>query len=241
MAIPYTTGAEPAIWTLAPVVPSGLQCVGNQFDAFANNLHDGWACMAVRAGDKLGNVQVSRVLRVCVDHDGVGNECPHQSIIGITNATPIEHHHVGAARALQRRRHRDQPRRRDRRQRPLDRDRHRGRTRSRSTARSRTTCTPATGSARLGAFERVARLHRDADVDPAGDGDVVAEVYAVEPVSVEGSADDLLSARVLQNCGGAARYQTLAFSPRVASFAAPAPACCTRTSARGSASPTRTS
>jgi hypothetical protein len=89
MAIPYTTGADPSIWTLAPVVPSGLQCVGNQFDAFANNLHDGWACMAVRAGDKLGNVQVSRVLRVCVDHDGVGNECPHQSIIGITNATPV--------------------------------------------------------------------------------------------------------------------------------------------------------
>jgi hypothetical protein len=89
MAIPYTTGAEPAIWTLAPVIPSGLQCVGNQFDAFANNVHDGWACMAVRAADKLGNVQVSRVLRVCVDHDGVGNECPHQSIIGITNATPM--------------------------------------------------------------------------------------------------------------------------------------------------------
>jgi len=89
MAIPYTSGAEPAIWTLAPVVPSGLQCVGNQFDAFANNLHDGWSCMAVRAADKLGNMQVSRVLRVCVDHDGVGNECPHQSIIGITNATPM--------------------------------------------------------------------------------------------------------------------------------------------------------
>ncbi len=89
MAIPYTTGSEPAIWTLAPVVPSGLQCVGNQFDAFANNVHDGWSCMAVRAADKLGNVQVSRVLRVCVDHDGVGNECPHQSIIGITNATPV--------------------------------------------------------------------------------------------------------------------------------------------------------
>jgi hypothetical protein len=89
IAIPYTTGSEPAIWTLAPVIPSGLQCVGNQFDAFANNVHDGWACMAVRAADKLGNVQVSRVLRVCVDHDGVGNECPHQSIIGITNATPF--------------------------------------------------------------------------------------------------------------------------------------------------------
>jgi hypothetical protein len=88
-AIPYTSGSEPAIWTLAPVVAGALQCVGNQFDAFANNVHDGWSCMAVRAADKLGNMQVSRVLRVCVDHDGIGNECPHQSIIGITNATPM--------------------------------------------------------------------------------------------------------------------------------------------------------
>ena len=47
--------AEPAIWTLAPVVQRAPQCVGNQFDAFANNLHDGWSCMAVRAADKLGN------------------------------------------------------------------------------------------------------------------------------------------------------------------------------------------
>ena len=63
--------------------------MGNQFDAFANNVHDGWTCMAVRAADKLGNQQVSRVLRVCVDHDGVGNECPHLGIIAIANATPM--------------------------------------------------------------------------------------------------------------------------------------------------------
>ena len=89
IAISYTFANEPAIWAPAPVIPSGLQCVGNQFDAFANNIRDGWACMAVRAADKLGNQQVSRVLRVCIDHDGVGNECPHQSIIAISNATPI--------------------------------------------------------------------------------------------------------------------------------------------------------
>ena len=88
-AIPYTFDKEPAIWSLAPVVPTGLQCVGNQFDAFANNLHDGWACLVVRAADKLGNQQVSRVIRVCVDHDGVGNECPHRPIVAIANATPI--------------------------------------------------------------------------------------------------------------------------------------------------------
>ena len=71
------------------MVPAGLQCVGNQFDAFANNVHDGWTCMAVRAADKLGNQQVSRVVRVCVDHDGIGNECPHLGIVAVTNATPM--------------------------------------------------------------------------------------------------------------------------------------------------------
>jgi hypothetical protein len=89
IAIPYTFGNEPAIWAPAPVIPTGLQCVGNQFDAYANNIRDGWACMAVRAADKLGNQQVSRVLRVCIDHDGIGNECPHLPIVAISNATPI--------------------------------------------------------------------------------------------------------------------------------------------------------
>jgi hypothetical protein len=90
IAIPYSYSKEPAIWSLAPVTATGPLCVGNQFDAFANNLHDGWSCLAVRAADKLGNSQVSRVLRVCVDHDGIGNECPHLRIVGITNATPMQ-------------------------------------------------------------------------------------------------------------------------------------------------------
>jgi hypothetical protein len=89
IAIPYAASNEPAVWTLAPVVAGALQCVGNQFDAYANNIRDGWACLAVRAADKLGNMQVSRVLRVCVDHDGVGNECPHRAIAAVSNATPI--------------------------------------------------------------------------------------------------------------------------------------------------------
>ncbi|HET6148096.1 MAG TPA: hypothetical protein VFH68_11250 [Polyangia bacterium] len=89
IAIPYTFAKEPAIWAPAPVIPTGLQCVGNQFDDYANNIRDGWACMAVRAADKLGNEQVSRVLRVCIDHDGIGNECPHQRIVAVSNATPI--------------------------------------------------------------------------------------------------------------------------------------------------------
>jgi hypothetical protein len=37
----------------------------------------------------LGNQQVSRVLRVCIDHDGVGNECPQGNITSVVNGTPI--------------------------------------------------------------------------------------------------------------------------------------------------------
>jgi hypothetical protein len=55
----------PSIWAIQPLVGDALQCGGRQFDA-SNNLHDGWACVAVEASDKLGNKQVSRPIRVCV-------------------------------------------------------------------------------------------------------------------------------------------------------------------------------
>jgi hypothetical protein len=61
----YAAANLPAIWTVPPVVGDGLQCAGRQFDA-SNNLHDGWACVAVEAADKLGNKQVSRPIRICV-------------------------------------------------------------------------------------------------------------------------------------------------------------------------------
>lgn len=67
--LPYTLGYAgdlPSIWTVAPVVSDGLQCAGRQFDA-SNNLKDGWACVAVVAGDTLGNKQVSRPLRICLE------------------------------------------------------------------------------------------------------------------------------------------------------------------------------
>jgi hypothetical protein len=49
--------------------------VGRQFDALANHVNDGWVCVAVQVSDKLGNTQVSRPLRVCIDKDGMGGEC----------------------------------------------------------------------------------------------------------------------------------------------------------------------
>jgi hypothetical protein len=73
-AIGYSGGAASAIYSIPPVL-TGLQCVGRQFDSLANHVADGWVCMAVAVADKLGNVQVSRPIRVCVDKDGVGGEC----------------------------------------------------------------------------------------------------------------------------------------------------------------------
>jgi hypothetical protein len=78
-----------AVWTIPNVVPATLQCVGNQFDSLGNQVTDGPACLAVRAVDRLGNAQVSRVLHVCVDHDGDGAECPYQAISTVTGGAPV--------------------------------------------------------------------------------------------------------------------------------------------------------
>jgi hypothetical protein len=60
----YSSGL-PSIWTIKPIVGDGLQCAGRQFDA-SNNVRDGWACVAVKASDMVGNKQVSRPIRICV-------------------------------------------------------------------------------------------------------------------------------------------------------------------------------
>jgi hypothetical protein len=74
-AIYYSGGNLPAIYTIPPVLNDKAQCVGRQFDALGNTVKDGWVCMAVAVSDKLGNMQVSRPLRVCVDKDGMNGEC----------------------------------------------------------------------------------------------------------------------------------------------------------------------
>ncbi len=71
----YASTTTPAIYGIPPVVTDNLQCVGRQFDTLGNHVEDGWVCLAVAVADTLGNLQVSRPLRVCVDKDGQGNEC----------------------------------------------------------------------------------------------------------------------------------------------------------------------
>ncbi len=67
-------GMGHVIYSIAPI--DMVSCVGHAFDAVANNIHDGWACVAIRAVDNLGNVGVSRPLKVCFNHDGSASMCP---------------------------------------------------------------------------------------------------------------------------------------------------------------------
>jgi hypothetical protein len=74
-ALYYTNGGQAAIYSVGPVVTDGLQCVGRQFDTLGNHVQDGWICLAVAVSDSLGNLQVSRPIRVCVNKDGQNDEC----------------------------------------------------------------------------------------------------------------------------------------------------------------------
>ncbi len=75
LALHYASNNQAAIYGVPPVANDKLQCVGRQFDSLGNHVKDGWICLAVAVADKLGNLQVSRPLRVCIDKDGQGNEC----------------------------------------------------------------------------------------------------------------------------------------------------------------------
>jgi len=85
----YTQDNLPSIWTLGPV-RTGVECAGRQLESVGTNLSDGWACIAAIGEDTLGTKQVSRPIRVCIDKDGDGKECPHRKIVGVGYGSPIE-------------------------------------------------------------------------------------------------------------------------------------------------------
>lgn len=66
----FTEGTETAIY--APSVSPGLACTGVDWELGGQlgKDDDGWVCLAARAVDKVGNVGVSRPLRLCVDRPG---------------------------------------------------------------------------------------------------------------------------------------------------------------------------
>jgi hypothetical protein len=65
---PAATDPEPAIWSIEP--HGDNRCIGSQFDAYANQIQEGWACIAVVATDRVGNTSISHPLRVYISHRG---------------------------------------------------------------------------------------------------------------------------------------------------------------------------
>jgi hypothetical protein len=73
IALGYLDDA-PAIWSVEPYDPT-VRCLGNQFDALANNIPEGWACIAVSSTDMAGNKGVSAPMRVYIKYDDPGGFC----------------------------------------------------------------------------------------------------------------------------------------------------------------------
>ena len=70
IAIGYA-GRLPAIWTVEHI-DSMNWCFGQQFDTFANNIGEGWACIAVATSDNANNFSVSPPLRVDIEYKYTG-------------------------------------------------------------------------------------------------------------------------------------------------------------------------
>jgi hypothetical protein len=69
---PFTTisgaGGLPIIYSVEPITKA--RCMGSQFDTRANNIGEGWACMAVQSSDNTGNTGVSPPMRVYINYNG---------------------------------------------------------------------------------------------------------------------------------------------------------------------------
>ncbi len=81
LAIGYSTARGPnaAIWGLDAVTEKDPWCLGSQFDSYANEITEGWACVAAAAMDANGNASVSAPLRVWIQRRGLvqtGPSCP---------------------------------------------------------------------------------------------------------------------------------------------------------------------
>ena len=74
LAIGYADN-QPAIWSVEPIDQT-FHCFGNQLDAYANKIPEGWACIAVQTRDKAGNQSVSVPMRVYIKYDATGGFCP---------------------------------------------------------------------------------------------------------------------------------------------------------------------
>lgn len=86
----YAASNLPSIYTVPPVGTDRLQCGGRQYDS-ANHLNNGWACLSAKAVDKLGNSQVARPIRVCVQASTSKTGCEaYQKIIAISGSDTLQ-------------------------------------------------------------------------------------------------------------------------------------------------------
>lgn len=81
VAIGYPTALDPqaAVWTIEPMTEKEPWCLGGQFDTHANEIAEGWACIAAAGADRNGNAGVSAPLRVWIQKRGLlqnGPTCP---------------------------------------------------------------------------------------------------------------------------------------------------------------------
>lgn len=72
------TGAEPVVYGIGQM--TGLECTGTGWELSSQlaqaTQKDGWFCLAATAKDKVGNVSISRPLRVCYDNPNTTYEPP---------------------------------------------------------------------------------------------------------------------------------------------------------------------
>jgi hypothetical protein len=74
IAIGYPTLNAPSIWSVEPIDKTA-HCLGDQLDTRANNIPEGWACIAVQTRDRAGNQSVSVPIRVYIQYT-YGNQFP---------------------------------------------------------------------------------------------------------------------------------------------------------------------
>jgi hypothetical protein len=80
----------PSIYAVPPIKSDKIECAGRQFDS-SNHLKNGWACLSAKAVDKLGNSQVARPIRVCVQASKPSTGCEsYQKIIAISGTDVLQ-------------------------------------------------------------------------------------------------------------------------------------------------------
>jgi hypothetical protein len=89
IALGYPTALDPqsAIWAIEPLTDGEPWCLGSQFDTYANQIAEGWACFAAAGADRNGNQGVSAPLRLFVSYK-LDAELDGQPRFGPTGVLP---------------------------------------------------------------------------------------------------------------------------------------------------------